>query len=333
MGLYSSLILPILESALGSAALGATLWVLSGRFHVAVPPNRALVLFGGERSTGASDPRGRSGDVVVRRPRIIVGGRALVAPWNRAVGYLSLEPVVTDLTVRSVQSLEGTHATGWEVRIRVAAKIPTEPGLLAAAAENLLGKDEEEIRRLLRQAVEGVVPTVLARLRPGSIEPDWDRLAAEVQASVAPDLVTWGLTVRSLCVTELHRIAPPEPPATEGGASPVPHPGSDASSPVLGRLLERLDARLGNAERNLATLAGTTTHLRSEEAFSTEVARPISVLDLPLGYESARWEDSADGGSAAADDSTGGAIAPRPTRTLLESRGGAGGGGLRPTVD
>jgi hypothetical protein len=233
MGLYD-LILPVIESAAGSAALGGALWALSGRFHVSVPPNRALVLFGNHHSSSTPEVRGRPGDVTVRRARIVVGGRALVAPWNRAVGYLSLEPVVADVTVRSMQSLEGTHAAGWEVRIRAAAKIPTEPGLLVSAAENLLGKDEEEVRTIVRQAVEAAVPTVLARLRAGTTEPDWDRLAAEVQACVASDLVGWGLSVRSLSVTELHRIAPPEPLARRMGPTSISEP------PPLGRSGESL---------------------------------------------------------------------------------------------
>ncbi len=332
MGLYD-LILPIAESAIGSAALGAALWVLSGRFHVAVPPNQALVLFGGHHSLSTPDSRGRSGEVVVRRARIIVGGRALVAPWNRAVGHLSLEPVVTDLTVRAVQSLEGTHAAGWEVRLRVATKIPTEPGLLATAAENLLGKDDEEVRRIVRQAVEGVVPTVLARLRASVAEPDWERLAAEVQATVAPDLVTWGLTVRSLSVTELHRIVPATPSATANESLPAPAVTPDAGAIAVARLFQRLDARLAAAERNLATLATETVRTRPDRPALGDGSQILSVLDLPLGYGTVEWETPDGGTPAGIDDSTEGGAPPRPTRAAYEPRAIAEGRGLRPTVE
>ncbi len=332
MGLYD-LILPVAESAIGSAALGGALWALSGRFHLAVPPNRALVLFGGHHSSATPDPRGRPGEVVVRRARIIVGGKAFVAPWNHAVGHLSLEPVVTDLTVRAVQSLQGTHASGWEVRLRIATKIPAEPGLLATAAENLLGKDDEEVRRIVRQAVEAVVPTVLARLRAATAEPDWERLAAEIQASVAPDLVGWGLTVRSLSVTELHRIVPTTSTGTPTEAGPMVPSGSEAGAIALARLLERLDARIAAAERDLSSLAAEPIRSAGDRPALGPGARPASIFDTPLGYGTAEWEIPADGDPAALDDSTEGSLPPRTTRTAYATRVPAEAREFQPTVD
>ncbi len=333
MGLYD-LILPVIESAAGSAALGGALWALSGRFHVSVPPNRALVLFGNHHSSSAPEVRGRPGDVTVRRARIVVGGRALVAPWNRAVGYLSLEPVVADVTVRSMQSLEGTHAAGWEVRIRAAAKIPTEPGLLVSAAENLLGKDEEEVRTIVRQAVEAAVPTVLARLRAGTTEPDWDRLAAEVQASVASDLVGWGLSVRSLSVTELHRIAPPEPLARPPVTATTAGVTAESAPRLPRELLERFDSRLSTAEHHISALAAEAVRVRRESLDPvSEATRPASVFDVPLGAESAAWAAAADEDTGVLDDSTGGGDAPRSARASFDARSLTGARGLRPAGD
>ena len=275
----------VLISASGAVAAGALLWAIYTRCFVSVPPNRALVLYGRHSHRRPTEPGIAPSDVDVHRPRIVVGGGVLVAPWNKGVGRLSLDPVSLDVSVRSMHALEGSRASGWEVRIKVQAKIPAEPGSLSRAAENVLGKTDEEIRALLGHTVEAAVPAVLSRLRLEEGEPDWDRLGAEVQASVAPDLLAWGFVVRTLSVTELRRILPSEASAARApvkSISPLATPGEGG---VLDALHRGLDARLSRAERNLGIVGAAISRLFQERRAAGSGAVPFSVLDFPLGYE------------------------------------------------
>ena len=334
MGL-EDLILSVGAGTAAVAAAGFLAWAFYARFYVPVPPNRALVLFG-HRASASRPEAGRlptASEADVRRPRIVVGGGVFVAPWNRGVGHLSLDPVVVDLTVRSIHALEGSRASGWETRIRLQAKIPADPALLLTAAENLLGKSEEEVRMIVRHAVEGAVPAVLARLSSEQGEPDWERLAAEIQASVAPDLVALGLVVRSLSVTELHRISPIEPSAPTTPALPSRAGSLVGDVPRLGPSLSHLDARLARAERNLGIVGAEVLRMAREGAPSFDGATATSVFDVPLGFDGPGATLALGSSTDPTDDSMGGDRSPRSTRASGEVRVGDGELEARPLLD
>ncbi len=282
---FQDLIIPVATIVGAAGTFGALAdWGYS-RLSVKVPPNKALVLYGRREASGRGESVSGSTQTELRRPRIIVGGRVFVAPWSKGVGYLSLEPVIVDLTVRSMQSFAHHRVTGWEAGVRVQVKIPAEASALQAAAENLLGKTDEEVRTVVRRSVEGWVPTVLARIPAEDSEPDWEHVAAEIQAAVAPDLVAWGLIVRSLALTELRRIGPAEPEIRETSAAlPGRLATASAGAERLITVLSSIEERLARVER--ATVAALPPkEWRSPAALVTEASPPESILDLPLGYE------------------------------------------------
>jgi hypothetical protein len=240
---------PLSEAALAAGLAGLAGWLLYQRFYVAVPPNKALILFG-QRSQRPAPEGGPQVPGSSRPPRVLIGGGTFLAPWNKAFAYLPLAPIDVEATVRAVHSVEGGSAAGWEVVLAVQAKIPSEPKALRAAAENLIGLSPEELGSFVRRAVEASVPLVLARLGVGDAEPDWEQLGSEIQATVAPELVASGLTVRSVSVRDLRRIAQ--------GAGVLPAPGgrprtvpalAPPSSPT-----GDVDLRLARIERGLTAM-------------------------------------------------------------------------------
>ncbi len=321
-------------AAATSAAAGTALalfWTLRSKCFVSVPSNRALVIPG--RGPAPTGPGIAASNVTIHRPRIIVGGGTYVAPWNRAVNEISLEPVSVEVTVRSVQALEKSHASGWEVRLHVQAKVPADPGFLTAAAENLPGKTDEELRAIVRRAVESAVPAVLARLTPEQGEPDWDRLAAELQASVAPDLVPWGLAVRALSVVELRRLRPPEPPTALSTTRSVPSLEPSGGRASLGLLLAEIEVRLSKTERSLGILGAELLRQGEGRLPSRGEVRDVPVLDLPLGWEDRPSDEGGEGTLASLHDSMGGARSPRfrPSPHGVERE--VEGSELRPPMD
>lgn len=284
MGL-EDLIFPISASCVAAGVAIGLAWGIYARCYVTVPPNRALVLYGRRSSRVPAESGIPPTDVKVHRPRIVVGGGLFIAPWNKGVGRISLDAVSVDLSVRSMHVLDGTRASGWDIRLQIQVKIPTEPGSLSRAAENLLGKSDEEIQTLIRRTVEAGVPAVLSRLRTEDGGPDWDRLAAEIQASVAPDLVAWGFVVQTLSVTELHRILPVEGSTSLTIAKSIPHQGSAGDREITNALLGGLDSRLARAEYNLGIVAAVIARRNSGVLGPAEPSMRASVLDIPLGQE------------------------------------------------
>jgi hypothetical protein len=295
----------VLDLALAGASAGgvaALVWAVRERIYVAVPPNQALVLYG--RRARPSVGPGALSDGAAREPKILVGGGAYLAPWNKATGLLSLAPVDVEATVRAVHALEAGAADGWEASVRVQVKIPPEPSALRAAAENLLGLGPDELRSYVRRSVEAAVPAVLARIRAVDGEPDWERLGSEIQATVAPDLVTAGLIVRSVSVTELRRLAP----TSRGERAPDPRRRPAMPVPAAGGAHpEGAELRLGRVERGLRSVAADLARLLRDEPLR-EPTEPVW-LDAP----------ASDAAAGVSHDSTVAGRAPGAGRTPWRS--------------
>jgi hypothetical protein len=275
---FGDLLVPLAISAGLASTITFGAWSLLNRFYVPVPPNRALVLYGGRSSVLGQQNSDNAGRVELRPPRILVGGGAYVPPWRKGAGFLSLEPIDVDATVRIRPAGANVLGSGWEASISVQVKIPAEPGMLRAAAENLLGKSPEEIRRVVSRAVEGATPPVLIRLGAEKAPEDWERLAAEIQASVARDLVVDGLVIRNLAIRELRRL--PEGHGGPEGVAPSYIPSleflseaSDPSDPFAS-----IEASVGRFERRMAAEAGRPTSPRM--LFTPSLTPP---LDDPSG--------------------------------------------------
>jgi hypothetical protein len=325
-----SLILSLVAGGVAAGAASTVGWGLYSWLSVRVPPDRALVLYGrGSARSPAESPR-TPGSAEIGRPRIVVDGRVFLAPWDRGVGYLSLHPVTVDVSVRSLHSLEASRASGWEVRVSVQAKIPADSDLLFTAAENLLGKSEEEVRGLVRHAVEGVIPAVLSRLRPEETGPDWERLASEIQATAAPDLLSLGLVIRTLSVTEVIRIVPDEGSTLTAAKSASLRSGATASA-AFGQVLPPLEGRLTRLERNLGILGAEVVHLLHESVPVHE--NHDAGLEPPLTLEASTAAALGPPEDASDHSSMGGDRSPRSRPPSRDGATGEGGVRRRPPSD
>ncbi len=298
-------------AAVGLLAAGAA-WLLRQIFYVPVPPNKALILFGprARRTTGSRGADASSLDAPA--PRVVIGGGVVLAPWNKAYAYLPLAPIDVEATVRALHSVEGGSGSGWEVTLAVQAKIPAEAGALRAASENLIGLSPAELAAFVRRAVEGSVPLVLARLAVGEVEPDWERLGAEIQVTIGPELIPSGLIVRSVAVRELHRIAQPTVASAGTELRLRPRPARSSSA------TEEVDDRLARVERGLGVIGAQVDRWlgeRSEEPSVPEtVLGPAWVPDLPV-------PERADGRAHDPRDRGGFSRSSRPLRAARASEG------------
>ena len=230
-------------------------------------------------------------------------------PWNRGFGFLSLNPPTTEANVRAIQTVHDGKATGWEVSLSLEVKIPPEPDSLRHAAEHLLGKSDDEIRSVVRHVVESNVPALLARMPADPPGPDWERLAAEVEACVAPELVDYGLVVRSVSVTGLQRIQPVSSLARVEEPRHEESPSTDRSTVEVAQ--SDFALRLARVERGLSIMGAQVVRMVREPV-------PGALSDgTALNAPSGEAETALEATSEETYDSTGSGRpprVPRPTR-------------------
>jgi uncharacterized membrane protein YqiK len=227
-----------------AAALAFLVWALYFRYLVIAPPNRALVIFGSRPPKAArSDGLGTHEKIPASRAaRIMVGGRAVIFGGPRAYGSLFLGTMDIDVIVRGLRAGDAPGALRFDVHLGVQAKVSSEPEGLRAAAENLLGKSDTEVRALIRSVVEEHLPAAMAQVTADHIEKESERLAAEVGILASTDLIAMGVLVQSVGVKEI---------------LPAPVPGADPSSRTDGELVRavwELTSRLRTSEARLEEL-------------------------------------------------------------------------------
>ncbi len=256
-----------------------------------------------------------------------------VAPWNRSIGYLSLTPVEVDVTIRSVHSLAANAASGWEVQIGIQAKIPSDPSFLATATENLLGKDEEGIRAVVRRSAEGAGPAILARHGPSEPEPDWEALAAEIQAAVAAELVAVGLVVQNLSVKQLVRLTRGVGAAALTASRPEMPRSTTAEPEGEAPPSTGIDLRLARLERSVGVLGAQIDRLVQDGALPRGRLPPGVRVDTS---PSTTGEGPAPGsrpGRGSVHDSMGGDNPPRPHPASRSGQPGEEKGDSRSLLD
>lgn len=285
-------------------------WKFYHRYYLAVPPNRALVLYGGHLS---SRPSSSGPSVEVRSPRIVVGGGVFVPPWRQGSDTLSLSPVECEARVLVAAQGGDSSEPPWEVRITLQVKIPVDPKMLATAAENLLGRTETEIQALVVRTVEAIAPAVIRREFSNGAEGGWDRLAAEIQAAVAPELIAVGLEVRSLSVTQVRRAMALE--GSDAGTSGAPQLSLDLlrASGDLGVRLRASEVRLDRTERSLGMLGAEVMRLGRDGSQFPELPalQPYDSTETEAGTRTSTRSSRGASGKRASD-------APRP---LLDAEG------------
>jgi flotillin len=150
------------------------------------PSNKILVVFGKGVGGGTS--------------RCIHGGAALVWPLIQDFAYLGLEPRYIDVDLRSA-------LTKKNIRVNIPAAftiaIGTQPQLMNAAAERLLGLDDRAIHTQAAEIITGQLRQVIATLSIEEINLDRDRFLAEVHDKVTAELHKIGLDTINVNIRDI----------------------------------------------------------------------------------------------------------------------------------
>jgi flotillin len=160
------------------------------RGYVKVAPNEVLAVSGAfikEQPDGTSF-------------KLVTGGGAYVIPVFQRADRLALNAFQIKLQVNNVPSLEGVRVTVFAV---ATVKIGVERELLSNAVQRFLHSSLEHIGAFAKEALEGSLRGVVARLTVEELVKDRAKFSAEVQEQVTVDLRKLGLVLDNFLIQDI----------------------------------------------------------------------------------------------------------------------------------
>lgn len=159
-------------------------WFLAARVQ-RCPPNRILVVWGSAGKTGR---------------RCYNGGIKVVFPVIQQHAYMSVEPLVIDIPLEGALSLNNIRVN---VPSTFTVRIAPDPVLMAAAAENLLGKPPQGIRELAQDIILGQLRLVIATLSIEEINKDREKFENLIRENVTHEINKVGLELINVNIRDI----------------------------------------------------------------------------------------------------------------------------------
>ena len=188
---------------LGPAAIVLTVLVVvfvvlvaavAGRYKT-VSPDVAMIITGAAlgRKNVLTDESGR-------RVKIVRGGGAFIVPVVQQKEFISLLSHKLEVSTPEVYTSEGVPVMTDSVAL---IKVGSSVEDVATAAEQFLGKPDEELRDEAREVLEGHLRAILGTLTVEEVYRNRDKFAQEVQSVAALDLKKMGLQIVSFTIKDV----------------------------------------------------------------------------------------------------------------------------------
>jgi len=186
----------IVVVVIGALAFGSGLGIYIRRYQ-RVPPNRAMVIYGGKRKMVG--PPGKK----LAEYEIVVGGGKFITPIIKAYAFLPLDVRTLDISVNDI--VTDVIRSGARLNVKAVAqiKIASEMSSLMTAAEHLLGKSDMEINEIALKSIEGHVRGVCATMTIEEVNSDRDKISQKIQQMAGEDLKNMGIEIRSFVIKDI----------------------------------------------------------------------------------------------------------------------------------
>lgn len=129
--------------------------------------------------------------------RVIFGGRAFIIPIIERVEKMDMTTMPIPVEVSNSYAKGGTPLN---IQAIATVKISSQRGIVGNAIERFLGRNRSEIRRVVRETLEGNLRGVVANLTPEQVNEDRLNFAERIASDVARDLNKLGLHLDTLKV-------------------------------------------------------------------------------------------------------------------------------------
>jgi flotillin len=133
--------------------------------------------------------------------RVIHGGWAVRVPILEMVHRMDLTTIPIDLQVKAAYSKGGiplhVHAVAY-------VKVTSDPARRHNAIERFLIADDQEIRRVAKESLEGQLRGIIARMTPEEVNHDRLKFAEEMAREIHEDFDRLGIELDTLKVQSVH---------------------------------------------------------------------------------------------------------------------------------
>ncbi|MBE9076309.1 flotillin family protein [Romeria aff. gracilis LEGE 07310] len=161
------------------------IWFINSFMQIC-DPNELLILSGRKH---------RSRDGREMGYRVIFGGRVIAIPILETVKRMDLTTMPVPVEVTNAYSKGGTPL---DIHAIANVKISSDPQVVGNAIERFLDHEQQEIRRVSRETLEGNLRGVVATLTPEQINEDRLEFADRIAQDVSRDLAKLGLQLDTL---------------------------------------------------------------------------------------------------------------------------------------
>ena len=127
--------------------------------------------------------------------RVLFGGRTLVIPILERVERMDMTTMPIPVEVTNAYASGGTPLN---IQAIANVKISSSASVVSNAIERFLGRNRSEIRRVVRETLEGNLRGVVALLTPEQVNEDRLNFAERIAVDVAKDLNKLGLQLDTL---------------------------------------------------------------------------------------------------------------------------------------
>jgi flotillin len=156
-----------------------------------VPPNKAMVVYGRRAGPGG------------KGYRIYSGGGKFIMPVVEGDEYLSLNALPINLEYKNLEIDPKKSKARVNLKVSVVVKIASDPASLDTAAEQLMGKSEDEIAKMATDIIDAHVKGIIIISDPNKIKIDRDAVAERIQNMAAKDLRNLGIEVRTIVINDI----------------------------------------------------------------------------------------------------------------------------------
>ena len=184
----------LLAIVLPIVAIVLLVMLLASRYKT-VSPDEAMIITG-----AALGGKNVLTDESARKVKIVRGGGAFIVPIVQQREHLSLLSHKLDVMTPEVYTAEGVPVMTDGVAV---IKVGSSVEHVATAAEQFLGKPDEELRAEAREVLEGHLRAILGTLTVEEVYRNRDKFAQEVQSVAARDLQKMGLQIVSFTIKDV----------------------------------------------------------------------------------------------------------------------------------
>ena len=132
--------------------------------------------------------------------RCIQGGAAFIIPILQGYAYMSLKPLQFECNLQKALSSQNIRV---DVPTTVTVGISTEPEVMQAAAERILGLGRQDIEDLVKDIVYGQMRTIIADMTIEKLNADRDEFLAKAKGLIDTELRKIGLYLININITDI----------------------------------------------------------------------------------------------------------------------------------